>query len=391
MSDANVTIVGGGVVGCAIAAVCTRLGLSTVLLEMEAGLGRGTTSRNSEVSHGGMYYPTDSLKARWCVQGRRLLKDYCFQRQVRYKECGKLIVAAVEEEIPQLENLLELGQANGVEDLEILDQSQVNQLEPEIEAVAALWSPRTGLVDAEGAARAFGQEAAEGGCQIMTSSVLESLDKKNGTWQVGVLPAAAGRREGWTHSSDFVVNAAGLSADKVAALAGVDVVSNGWSLVLVKGNYFRINSLHAGRVSRLVYPVPPADHSSLGVHLCIDLAGEMRLGPDVETVAPDKGLVLDRELSYSVDPDRAGRFFQGARRFLPWLEKEDLSPDMSGYRPKLAAQGFRDFVVRRETDSLEGLINLIGIDSPGLTCAPAIAEHLGRWLTDQDGTGNQEC
>jgi len=258
-------------------------------------------------------------------------------------------------------------------------------------AVAALWSPRTGIVDAEGATRAYAQKAGEAGAQIMTSAVLESLKKEKGVWRVGVRPAGDGRREGWTHSTDFVVNAAGLSADKVAALAGVDVISRGWSLVPVKGNYFRINPAHTGKIGRLVYPVPPLDHSSLGVHLCIDLAGQLRLGPDVECLDSGKGLVSETELSYNVDPQRAKSFFEGARRFLPWLEKQDLSPDMSGYRPKLAAHEFRDFVVTREVDRLDGLINLIGIDSPGLTSAPALAECVGRLLTDQDGTRISTC
>ncbi len=385
MSDTRVTIIGGGVVGCAIAAVCARMGLASVLLDKEAGLGRGTTSRNSEVSHGGMYYPSGSLKARYCVAGRRLLKEFCNQTGVGYRECGKLIVAVREAEFPDLNTLLELGKANGVEDLELLDAGQIGQLEPEISAVAALWSPRTGLVDAEGTAKALGRQASEAGVQIMTSAVVESLEKKDGAWQVGVKPAGDGRREGWTHSSDFVINAAGLMADHVAAMAGVDVVSRGWSLVRTKGNYFRVNARHTGRISRLVYPVPPADHSSLGVHLCIDLAGQLRLGPDVEDTVAHKGLVPGAELSYHVDPGRGDDFFTGAKDFLPWLEREDLTPDMCGYRPKLAAHQFHDFVVSRESGPLEGLINLIGIDSPGLTSSLALAEHVGRWLADKDG------
>ncbi len=389
MSEINVTIVGGGIVGCAIAAVCGRLGLSAVLIEKEAGLGRVTTSRNSEVSHGGMYYPTGSLKARFCVQGRHLLKDFCACAGVGYEECGKLIVAVRDDEISQLESLLALGRANAVEDLEILDAAQIAQLEPEIQAVAALWSPRTGIVDAEGAAKALARSGAEAGVQVMTSSVVDSLERLDGAWRVGVLPAGEGRREGWAHVSDFVVNAAGLTADDVAAMAGVDVQARRWRLSWVKGNYFRINPKHSGRINRLVYPVPPQDHSSLGVHLCLDLAGQLRLGPDVEipdldSGLPDKGLEPERQLSYHVDPNRAGSFFRGAHRFLPWLKVADLSPDMSGYRPKFDGRGFRDFVVVREDSPLEGLINLVGIDSPGLTSAAALAEHVGKMLTDRE-------
>lgn len=386
MSDVQVTIVGGGIVGCAVAEVCGRLGLSAVLVEREAGLGRGTTSRNSEVSHGGMYYPTGSLKARFCVRGRHLLKDFCARAGVEYRQCGKLIVAVRQEELPALQEILDLGLANGVEDLEILDSAQVARLEPNIEAVAALWSPHTGILDAEGAARAFARAGAENGVQIMTSSVVQGLERRDGSWRVDIQPAADRRREGWTHTSDFVVNAAGLSADRVAALAGVDIVQRGWRLVLVKGNYFRIDPRHAGQVARLVYPLPPVDHSSLGVHLCVDLAGQLRLGPDVQWDVGDKTLDPDRGLSYHVDPQRADSFFRGARTFLPWLERADLSPDMSGYRPKLARTGFRDFIVQRETGLLAGLINLIGIDSPGLTSGAALAEEVGRLLMDNQPT-----
>ncbi len=391
MSTTDVTIIGGGIVGCAIAAVCGRLGLNTVLLEQESGLGRGTTSRNSEVSHGGMYYPEGSLKARFCVEGRHLLKAFCRESGVGYRQCGKLIVAVSEDEITELEKLQELGRANGVEDLKMLNEAELNSLEKEVSAVAALHSPRTAIVDAEGATRAYARVASENGVQIMTSAALESLEQKDGNWRVGVRPATGHRREGWNHSSDFVINAAGLSADKVAALAGVDVQSRGWILVPVKGNYFRINTVHEGRVSRLVYPVPPLDQSSLGVHLCLDLNGQMRLGPDVEVEAFDKDLVPADSLSYHVDPSRADSFFQGARRFLPWLDEQDLTPDMSGYRPKLATQGFRDFTVKREDGLLDGLINLIGIDSPGLTSAAALAEYVGCLLTDKDETRISGC
>jgi len=389
MSEINVTIVGGGIVGCSIAAVCGRLGLSAVLIEKEDGLARGITSRNSEVSHGGMYYPTGSLKARFCVQGRRLLKDFCTSAGVGYQECGKLIVAVQDDEVSQLENLLTLGQANGVEDLVLLDAEQIAGMEPDIKAVAGLWSPRTGIVDAEGATKALAHSATEAGVQIMTSSVLDSLERRNGLWQDGVVSNGEGLRQGWTHQSDFVVNAAGLTADDVAAMAGVDILSRAWRQVWVKGNYFRINGEHSGRIKSLVYPVPPQDHSSLGVHLCVDLAGQLRLGPDVEifngnSKGSDKGVEPGRHLAYHVDSDRADRFFQGAQRFLPWLKLEDLSPDMSGYRPKLATQGFRDFVVVQEDAPLEGLINLIGIDSPGLTSARALAEHVGKMLTEKD-------
>ncbi|MEZ4389057.1 MAG: NAD(P)/FAD-dependent oxidoreductase [Candidatus Krumholzibacteriia bacterium] len=380
MTDLDVTVVGGGIVGCAVAARAATAGLSTVLLERGPHLAGGTTSRNSEVVHGGMYYPTGSLKARYCVQGRRLLRSFCAVAGVRYRECGKLIVAAAQDELPELERLLALGMANGVEGLRLLDAAEVCSLEPEVRALAALWSPETAIMDAEGCAKAFARRAQSAGAQVLTESEVTGLEPAvGGGWLVSVNPAGLGVREGWRHTSRWVINAAGLYSDRVAELAGIDVERRGWRLSWVKGNYFGISPRHDGRVQRLVYPVPPRDGSSLGVHLCIDLAGRMKLGPDVELLPPRA------PEDYKVDPDRAGEFYRGAHRFLPFLEPEDLSADMCGLRPRRAAywkDGFADFVVSRETGDHEGLVNLVGIESPGLTSAPAIADEIGEWLTE---------
>ena len=382
MCEITTTVIGGGIVGCAIAAGLSRQGISTVLLEKEGAVGRGTTSRNSEVSHGGMYYPAGSLKARYCVQGRRLLKEFCTTAGVPYQECGKLIVAASEDEIPELERLLELGRANDVEDLRLVDGAELLRLEPGIRATAGLFSPRTGILDAEGAANAYADLAREQGAQIMVSAPVTALEREGDVWRVQVTPSEDGRREGWSHRSRLVINAAGLFSDRMAALAGVDIASRGWELVHRKGNYFRIDPRHADRVKRLVYPVPPADGSSLGIHVCLDLAGQLRLGPDFEVLAPGNAPGMDSDdplaeaWDYRVDPSRGSEFFREVSRFLPWLEPEDLGPDQCGIRPKLTPLGFRDFVVCREEGNLAGLVNLVGIDSPGLTAAPALAREV---------------
>ena len=388
--DIDATVIGGGIVGCAVAAELSGRGLTTVLLEMEAGLARATTSRNSEVAHGGMYYPTGSLKARFCVEGRRLLKEFCLASGVGYRECGKLIVAVEEAEIPQLERLLALGNANGVEELRLVDRAELKSLEPQIDAVCGLLSPRTGILDAEGAARAYAHLAESRGGQVMTGARVTALDKVPGGWSVTISPAAANRSEGWTHTSRIVVNAAGLWADRVAALAGIDIAARGWLLHLTKGNYFAVADAHAGRVSRLVYPVPPANGTSLGVHVCLDLGGQMKLGPDLQKYDHDlrdtAGGALGTELDYGVDPARGDEFYDDARRFLPWLRREDLTPAMSGLRPKLSTSGLVDFVVvREEAAELAGLINLVGIESPGLTSGPALAREVGRLVAEVDG------
>ncbi|MBK7187327.1 MAG: NAD(P)/FAD-dependent oxidoreductase [bacterium] len=381
MHDIDCTIIGGGIVGCAVAAELAGRGLSTVLLEMEEGLGRGTTSRNSEVSHGGMYYPTGSLKARFCVEGRRLLKQFCESAGVGYRECGKLIVAATSDEIPYLEKLLARGMENGVEELRLIDAGELRRLEPQVSACAALYSPRTGIVDAEGAARAWSHLAQEHGAQVMTAARVTGLHPGAGAWTVEITAAGAGRREGWSHTSRIVVNAAGLWADRIAALAGIDTTARGWDLHLVKGNYFAVASEHHGRISRLVYPVPPSHGASLGVHVCLDLGGQMKLGPDVEHLAADP---RDAGFDWRVDPALRESFWAGAHRFLPWLRVDDLSPGMSGLRPKLVPTGFADFVVQREEGDLAGLVNLVGIESPGLTSAAALAREVARLVAGMD-------
>ena len=383
MADIDCTIIGGGIVGCAIAAELSGRGLGTVLVEREDAVGRGTTSRNSEVAHGGMYYPSGSLKARFCVEGRRLLKEFCAAHAVDYRECGKLIVATEPGEVPELERLAALGAANGVEDLRLLDANGLRRLEPEVRACAALFSPRTGIVDAEGATRAWAHVAEAAGGQVLTGARVTGLERVAGDWEVTIEPAADGRREGWRHTSRVVVNAAGLWADRVAALAGVDVAARGWTLHLVKGNYFGVASAHAGRVSHLVYPVPPRNGTSLGVHVCLDLGGQLRLGPDVEHLAADP---RDAGFDWRVDPARGDAFWEGARRFLPWLARGDLEPGLSGLRPKLVPNGFADFVVRREEGDLAGLVNLVGIESPGLTSAAAIAREVGRLVAGRDAS-----
>jgi len=282
--DVDVTVVGGGVVGCAVADATARAGLSTVLLERDEALARGATSRNSEVMHGGMYYPRESLKARFCVQGRRLAKAFCAEAGIGYRECGKLIVAVNDAEQPVLAHLLAQGRENGVEDLELLDGAALQRREPAVRGVAALYSPRSAICDAEGFARGLARRAEANGARVLLAAPVTGLAPDAACWRVEV--GSGGRRDGWSHRSRCVVIAAGLHADRVAHLAGVDVVAQGWRQVLVKGNYFAIDPRHRGRVGSLVYPVPPTDVAALGVHLCLDLGGGLRLGPDSEDPLP---------------------------------------------------------------------------------------------------------
>jgi len=359
MISVDVTVVGGGIIGCAVADKLTAAGFKPLLLGRESQLATGVTSRNSEVIHGGMYYPTDSLKAKCCVDGRRQLVQFCVENKIGYKKCGKLIVAVDQSDLSGLENLFNQGCDNDVENLVLLDQKQLNKLESEVSAIAALYSPETGIIDAEGAAYALAHRAAENGAEIMCDSNVDSIEQ-NDSWQVTVSRGT----EKWTHQSKIVINCAGLDADN---LSGSDVKQK-----FVKGNYFSIGTDHFEKVSRLIYPVPPIEKDTLGIHLCMDLAGNMRLGPDYEN--------FDGEPDYTVDPDRADRFFESAAKFLPFLKREDLTPAFAGIRPKIDTEKpFADFHI----ENRDGLINLIGIDSPGLTAAMSIADIVTQKVQEQ--------
>jgi len=362
MVGIDVTVVGGGMLGCATADAAARAGRSVVLLEKGPHLAGGVTSRNSEVAHGGMYYPTGTLKARCCVEGRRLLKAFCLEAGVAYRERGKLIVAVDHDEDEALEPLLARGLANGVEDFHRVDGAALRAMEPEVRAVSALFSPRTGVVDAEGAARAYARRAAEHGALVMESAEVIGLDRGADGWTVRVRRG----QETWEHVSAAVILCGGLWADDLARLAGLDPDALGLRQRWVKGNYFGVDPRHDGRVNHLVYPTPPRHRDTLGVHVCLDLAGQMRLGPDFEPVT-------DRE-DFRVDPDRRDAFHRGAVRFLPWLEPQDLQPGMSGIRPKLDVDApFADFRIHAVGD---GLVATAGIDSPGLTSGPALGPIL---------------
>lgn len=367
------TIIGGGIVGCATAAAVASPDRTVVLLEKRERLAAGTTSRNSEVAHGGMYYPPGSRKARWCVAGRRRLKAFCAEAGVGWRDVGKLIVAADPAGEPELARLLARGRENGVEGLRLVGRDELHRLEPAVRGTAALFSPATAVFDAEGAARALARRAADAGAQVLTGAEVVGLAPAAGGWDVTVRRG----RETWTHRSRRVVNAAGLDADSVAALAGLDPDAAGLRQHWVRGSYVTVNPRHAGRLRHLVYPVPDPAVDTLGVHVCLDLAGQVRLGPDYEPLAA-------RVEDYRVPADRAAAFFAAAAPLLPFLAPDDLSPAFAGIRPKLGVTGFHDFVVRRETGDLAGLINLAGIDSPGLTSSPAIAAEVARLLDEED-------
>jgi len=362
-------VVGAGVVGLAAAASLARRGRSVLILERREAPCRETTSRNSQVIHAGIYYPEGSLKAALCVEGRERLYARCERLGIPHRQVGKLIVASDESELGALEELHRRGTANGAPGLELVDAARVAALEPDVVAHAGLLSPRTGIVDVHGYADSLLAEAQARGALLVPRSEVVAIERRGEGYRV---VAAGPRGERDAVCAAAVVNAAGLAADAVAAAAGLDVDRLGYRLHPCKGDYFALAPGAPLRFSHLVYPLHgPA---GLGVHVCLDLAGRVLLGPDAEYV---------ETIRYDVDPAKAERFAAAARHYLPTLRDAWLTPDQAGVRPKLAApgEGFRDFVVREEAaEGVPGFVSLIGIESPGLTAAEAIGERVAELL-----------
>jgi len=368
MADTPLTVIGAGVAGLAVAARLAPRFPGLVLLERRERHGTEVSSRNSEVIHGGLYYPTGSAKARCCVRGKELLYQTCERRGIPFARLGKLVVAMTEEQGKELERLRALGQANGVE-LTLLSARECRRLEPAVAAVSGLLSPSTGIVSAHGLMDALLQETRSGGGLLQPRAEVVGVERRRDDYRLTV--RSPDGHEDLT--SERVVNAAGLESDTVAALAGIDVDAAGYRLHWWKGSYFAA-SRHHRLLSRLVYPVP--DPVSLGIHAILGLDGRLRFGPDAEHLP-------ERRLDFTVDESRRAAFGEGVRRLVPGIADEDLTPDLAGIRAKLQGpgDGFRDFVVAEEASrGLPGLVNLIGIDSPGLTSALALAEEVDRLL-----------
>ena len=365
----DVAVIGGGVVGLATAMRLARSGLQVALLERHPTFGFEASSRNSEVVHAGMYYPTGSLKAELCVAGNRSLYAWCAEHRVEARRVGKYIVATSDDEIPALEGILARGVANGVAALRWADPGEIAANEPDVSAVAALVSPDTGIVDSHGLMQSLRDEAERAEALLAFGHEYIGAERGAEGYQI-TLRTPDGSAS--TLVASRVVNAAGLAADHVAAGMGLDVDALGYRLRYVKGNYFRLSERWRGRLRHLVYPTPHTGLTGLGSHVTLDLAGGARLGPDVE-------FLEGREQRYSVSPERAAGFVEAVSRFLPDLRLEDLRPDQSGIRCRrvIPGSGPPDFVIAEESSQgLLGWVNLVGIESPGLTCCLEIADRV---------------
>ena len=361
MEEVDCVVVGAGVIGLAVARALALSGREVIVLDSAEGIGTETSSRNSEVIHAGIYYPANSLMARFCVAGRRKLYLYCRAKGVPHENCGKLIVATSQQEDAMLAGIKQRAEVNGVEGMRVLTRDEAMAMEPALRCTSALLSPMTGIIDSHSYMLALQGDAENAGAVMVFHSPVLGGRVTGRYSEIDV-----GGADPMTLRCRLLVNSAGLHApDFAGRLEGMprERVPTAY---YAKGNYFSM----AGRspFSRLIYPVPVP--GGLGVHLTIDLGGQARFGPDVEWIDT---------IEYSVDPRRSDSFYDAVRRYWPGLKDGALQPGYSGIRPKTVPKGApgQDFVVQGpQTHGISGLINLFGIESPGLTASLAIADHV---------------
>ena len=366
MERFEITIIGAGIVGLALASrLAPKLGSDLLLVEQHDGFGRETSSRNSEVIHAGIYYPKDSLKARLCVAGRRQIYKLCRDHDIAHQRLGKIIVATSADEEEYLADLLNRGRENGVEGLTLLSSDECRSLEPHVKAKAALLSPVTGIVDSHSLMRLFYQQAKDAKATIAFHTRIAKITPMAAGFLVR---CGSDSNENFTFSSRIVINCAGLGAAQLSRSAAIPTPT----IHYAKGSYFS----YSGRspLARLVYPAPPVGGHGLGIHATLDLGGRLRFGPNLEYC---------NEPDYRVDESSRTRFAAAIQRYLPSLDDRKLIPDMVGIRPRIQGpdDGFCDFLIREESKAgASGFINLLGIESPGLTAAPAIADEIAARL-----------
>ena len=365
--DFKICIIGAGVVGLAIAAKLSKEYDNIIVVEKHTKFGQETSSRNSEVIHSGVYYPQNSLKAKLCVEGRELLYSYCETHKISHNKCGKLIVATNTNEATMLESILQQSRMNGVSDGRIIDKDEVSILEPNVYAKSAILFPSTGIIDTHGLMRQLETDSLVNGVQIAYNNEVINLKKIESGYRIKV---ADDRDDDFEFTSEVVINASGLDAFNISSMVGLNCEE--YKLYFWKGEYFAIGNGKNKLINSLIYPVPNTNITGLGVHATIDLNKGAKLGPNA--------IFLDRnKRDYSVDANHKLEFFNSARKFLPFLEIDDLHSDQAGIRPKLQRPGevARDFIIKHEKDNgLTHFINLIGIESPGLTSSLAIAKYV---------------
>jgi len=369
----DITIVGAGVIGLAVAHYVTSLAADLVVIEKEPGPGQGISSRNSEVIHTGIYYPPNFLKTTLCVQGSTLLYEFCDKYHIPCKRIGKVVVGTNKKEAKEIEGLLERGKQNGVRDLYLIERQELKKIEPHIKGTLALHCPNAGIIDSHRLTKTLEALCLDEGSHIIYNTMLTGLEKTPKGFLCEIKTPDDSMH---TFMSGIVINCAGLSSDQIAKTAGIDIEDAGYKIYPCKGEYFRVRGGKQLLVNSLVYPSPLARLTGLGIHTTKDLAGTLKLGPN--------NLYTDK-IEYNIDPLHAKDFLLSINPILPFIEEEDIVPDMAGIRPKIQGphDPLKDFVITLETKAgLEGMINLIGIESPGLTACLAIGQMVKALIKD---------
>ncbi len=362
--DYDILIIGAGVVGLSISEGCSKDKKSVLVVEKNESYGMETSSRSSEVIHAGVYYPENSLKARLCIRGNELMYEIAKKFSIPFKNCGKLIVATEKDEENKLEGIMQNSLKIGAKGLRIVDRDEIKKLEPKVFATSAVYFPTSGIVDSHSLMKHFFLKAKDKGVDFLFKGEVILIERKNGFYEVGIKEENG---EISRVSAKIVINCAGLNSGRIAQMAGFDVDKLHYRIFYRKGVYFRVQHNLGEMPQILIYPVPKED-ATVGIHTVPELSGGLRLGPYD---------IWADEIEYSVNPNLTDIFYDSAKKFLPVLKKDDLTPDMAGFQAKRYGpnEKSRDFVIKEESDNdFPNFINLIGIESPGLTASPAIGE-----------------
>ena len=365
MERSDITIIGAGVIGLAISEGLSSSGLDIMTLDKNESFGKETSSRNSEVIHTGLYYPKGSLKSVTCIEGQKLLYEYCSKNNIPHKKLGKLVVAYDKKGEDKINEIYKNALNCGVKNLKLIDQNEIKKLENNIHGTLAILSEDTGILDSHEFMKSLFIKSKEKGVNFAFSVEVIGVEKKKASYNITVREPNG---DIFSFDTQIVINCAGLFASCIAKISGIDIDKYSYNTHYCKGNYFRIKNPKKFSIKHLIYP-PPSD-IDLGIHITPDLAGGLRLGPDATYV---------NGIDYNIEEGRKSEFLKSISNYLPSLENNDLMPDTSGIRPKLQKEGetFRDFIICDEKDkNLPNFINLIGIESPGLTSALSIAKKV---------------
>ncbi|OGX57394.1 MAG: hypothetical protein A2447_03735 [Omnitrophica WOR_2 bacterium RIFOXYC2_FULL_38_12] len=365
MNRTEITIIGAGIVGLASSYFLSNDQKDIMVLEKQHSFGQDTSSRNSEVIHAGLYYPKNSLKSLMCLRGKELLYKLCQENNIGHKKTGKMLVASEKEEIAKIEAIHKNSTACGIKNLYFIDKAQIKKLEPNVQAETALFSPDSGIVDSHFVMKHFYDASKKRGVEFAFNIEAIGITRKHDYYEVTVREPDG---EEFSFETNILINSAGLYSDKVAEMAGIDIEKSSYKIHYSKGQYFRVSNPGKLSIKHLVYP--PPSKFDLGIHATPDLAGGLRLGPDAKYVD---------SIDYKVNINDKDIFFNSARRFIPGLKPDNIIPDTAGIRAKLQSpkDDFRDFVITNEEDKgFPNFINLLGIESPGLTSCLSIAEKV---------------